>query len=116
MNKYIALFHTPVATMDEWMKSTNEETRKAAMEKMMQDWGAWTAAHAANIVDQGSPLNKTKHVDTKGVSDIRNDLNYIMTVQADSHDAAAALFTDNPHIVTIPDSFVEVIEMPQRSM
>lgn len=116
MNKYVALFHTPIATMDEWMKSTNEETRKAAMDKMMLDWQAWAGAHTANIVDQGSPLNKTKRVDTNGVSDIRNDLNYTMVVQAESHDAAAAIFTDNPHIKTIPDSFIEVIEVPHRGM
>ena len=102
--------------MDEWMKSTNETDRKGQMDKMMQDWQVWSEAHKDSIVDQGSPLSKTKRVDPKGISDVRNDLNYMMVVQADSHDAACALFTDNPHITTIPNSFIEVMEVPHNGM
>lgn len=98
------------------MQTTGEEERKAGMDKMMTDWKAWADKHAANIVEQGTPLGKTKRVTASGITDVRNDFNYTMVVQADSHDAAAALFTDNPHIATIPDSYIEVMDAPHMEM
>lgn len=95
--------------MKTWMETTDEATRKEQMGQMMSDWEAWEKAHADSIVDKGLPLGKTKKVMKEGVSDSRNDLNYFMIVQAENADEAAALFSDNPHLQMIPNSYVEVM-------
>lgn len=115
MNKYFVLFSTPAATMEEWMKNTDEATRKQQMDQMMTDWKAWTDKHAANIVDQGMSLGKTKRVTKEGITDSKNDLNYSMVLQAESHDEAAQMLTDSPHFM-IPNSYVEVMEVSNPGM
>jgi hypothetical protein len=101
--------------MQEWMANTPEAERKAQTDKMMQDWQTWMDTHKANIVDNGNPLGKTKRVTTSGVADTKNDLNYYIIVQADSHDAAAQMVKDNPHLM-IPDSYVDVMEISHMGM
>lgn len=115
MNQYFVLFRVPVETMEEWMKATPEAERKAQADKMMQDWPAWTEKNKAAIIDQGKPLGKTKRVTKDGTLDTRNDLNYYMIVQAASHEEAAKLLADNPHL-QIPTSFVDVMEIPHAGM
>ena len=56
------------------------------------------------------PLGKTKRVDANGVTDVVNDLNWFMIVQAESHDAAAAMFVGHPHLKSIPTTYVEVMD------
>jgi hypothetical protein len=111
MKKYFALFMIPAATVDEWKRNTKPEDMKAASEKMMRDWEKWTKAHQSNLLDKGAPLGKTKRVSSNKISDIKNDLNWYTIVEADSHDAAAKLFADNPHL-QIPGSSIEVMEIP----
>ena len=65
----------------------------------MDAWMKWMNANKASFVDGGAPLGKTKRVDAKGVSDIRNDVGGYSIVQAASADAAAKLFgKDQPHL------------------
>jgi hypothetical protein len=109
MDKYIALFSTPAETMQQWMATTDEATRKAQMDQMMSDWKTWAEAHKDAIVDQGTGLGKTKRVSKEGVTDTKNDLNYSMVVQAESHEAAAQMFVENPHLQMIPNSYVQVM-------
>jgi hypothetical protein len=115
MKKYFVLFRIPVESMDQWMKSGTPEERKKQSDVVMQDWPKWMEKHASAIVDKGSPLGKTKTVTKDGIKDSRNDLNYFMIIQADSHDEAAKVITDNPHL-QIPTSFVDVIEIPHMGM
>ena len=83
---------------------------------MMKDWQAWQNAHAGAIKDQGMPLGKTKRVTSGGmVADVKNDLNYYIVLEAESHEAAAEIVKDNPHFM-IPDSYVEVMEIPNMGM
>jgi hypothetical protein len=116
MNKYFVLFSVPAATMADWAKTVSPEERKKQSDQMMKDWGAWQKKHAAHIKDNGMPLGKTKRV-TKGgkVADIKNDLNYYIIIEAESHDAAAEVIKDNPHFM-IPDSYVDVMEIPHMGM
>lgn len=109
MEKYVAIFSLPAAKMQEWMEKTDEATRKEQMDKLMSEWNAWKEAHAAQMVDDGLPLGKTKRVSKDGIADVKNDLNYLMIVQAENHEAAAELFKENPHLQMIPDSYVEVM-------
>ncbi len=109
MQKFMALFFVPAATMKGWMENTDEATRKEQMETMMSEWNTWKEAHKDSLLDQDVPLGKTKRVTKDGVADIVNDLNYSMMVQAESHEAAAQLFVDNPHLKMIPDSYVDIM-------
>lgn len=109
MKQYVAIFRVPTATMDEWLKATPKEEMEAQMKTMEADMNTWMAKHAASFVGKGMPLGKTKVVAKDGTKDGRNDLNYLQMVQAESHEAACAIFADCPH-VTIPDSTIDVME------
>jgi hypothetical protein len=116
MNKYVALFGMPVSAIQNWVATVDEATRKEQTEKLMGEWHAWVDAHKDSVVDAGLPLGKTKRVDKSGVTDTKNDLNWMMVVQAESHEAAANLFVGHPHLVTIPDSYVEVMDSSRPGM
>jgi len=116
MNKYIAVYRVPLATMDQWRATTSPEEMKAQGQKLGADMMAWMQKHEASFVERGWPLGKTKTVSKSGVADSRNDLNYMCIVQAESHDAACAIFADNPHVATIPDSTIDVMEIPHIEM
>lgn len=115
MNQYVGIFRVPTATMDEWRKSTSVEEMEAQNKQMGDDMMAWMAKHAASFVGKGMPLGKTKTVDALGVTDTRNDLNFLQVVQAESHEAACDIFADSPH-TTIPNSTIDVMEIPQMGM
>src|SRR5437868_2302629 len=115
MNKYFVVYRVPVATMDEWRKTTSPEEMKAQGEKLGADMKAWIEKHAAQLSEKGTPLGKTKTVTKDGIADSRNDLNFYQIVEAESHEAAAQIFTDNPHI-QIPSSFIDVMEIPKMGM
>ncbi len=115
MNKYIAIFRIPTATIDEWRASTDQAKMQETNQKMMDDMNAWMKVHEASFVDRGMPLGKTKTITAQGVSDSRNDLVYILIVQAASHDDAVAIFKDCPHN-QIPTSSIDVIEVPHMGV
>jgi hypothetical protein len=115
MNKYFVVFRIPTASVDEWMKNVSPEERKKQSDGVMQAWPKWFEEHAGAIVDKGSPLGKTKTVTKDGIKDSRNDLNYFMIIQANSHDEAAKILADNPH-TQIPSSLIDVMEMPHAGM
>ena len=78
------------------------------------DWGK---THSASIVDQGSPLGKTKRMAPEGLSDIKNVMVGYVIIQAESHEAAAKLFENHPHFTIFPGDSVEIMEclpLPQR--
>lgn len=116
MNKYVVLFGIPAAAIQDWMAKVSEEERKAQMDKMMTDWNEWMAAHESSILDKGLPLGKTKRVDANGASDTKNDLNWYLVVQAESHQAAADMFVGHPHLVQIPTAYAEVMDANMKGM
>ena len=113
MKKFFALFTIPASVVDEWKKSTSPEKMKAASEEMMGAWKKWMADHEKSLVDKGKPLGKTKRVAAKGVSDLRNDLNWYLILEAELHEAAAKMLSDHPHL-RIPEASIEVMEIPDR--
>ena len=116
MNKFIVFFCIPAATMQEWMTKTDEVTRKEQTDKLMADWQKWSTDNKASIVDGGSPVGKTKRVMASSIEDARNDINYMMVIQADSHDAAAELVKSNPHLQQIPGSYADVSAVSHPGM
>ena len=49
-------------------------------------------------VDEGALLGATKRITAEGVKDIRNQMAAYTVVQAESHDAAAKMFLNHPHL------------------
>lgn len=115
MNKYVAIYRVPVATAEEWRKNTDQEAMKKQGQKMMEDMTAWMKAHESSFVERGNPLGKTKTVTKDGVKDARNDLNFYQIIQANSHEEAAAIFLDCPHL-QIPTSSIDIMEIPHMGM
>ncbi len=96
--------------MDAYMAKTDDAQRKKDGEKIMQDWMVWKEKYGTAIVDNGMPVGKTKRVTEKGVADARNEVTYVMVVQAENHEAAAALFAGHPHAVD--GSYFDISEVP----
>ena len=95
----------PAAEMDKMMKNSTPKDMKEGMEK----WTTWIKAHKADFVDEGAALGKNKRVMRQGVSQTRNEVTGYGIVKAESHDAAAELFTDSPHF-EIPGAYIDVLE------
>lgn len=77
----------------------------------MKAWMEWGEAHGAAIVDQGSPLGKTKRASPEGVADIKNSMTGYVIVEAESHEAAAQMFEKHPHFAIFPGDSVEIMEI-----
>ena len=97
------------------MKKISPEERKKQSDQMMQDWQTWQEKHKDHIRDNGKPLGKTKRVTKSKIEDVKNDLNYYIIIEAESHDTATEMIKDNPHL-QIPKSYVEVMEIPHMGM
>ena len=95
--------------MKRW-QSMDEATRKAAEQEGIKAWGGWVEKNKKSIVFMGAPLGKTKLINPKGISDIKNMLTAFTVVQAENHEAAAKLFLDHPHFSIFPGDAVEVME------
>jgi hypothetical protein len=109
MSKFLVLYMAPAAVVDDWQK-TPADQRKAAEEKMMQDWRTWMASHASLFTDKGAGVGKVKRVTKQGVADARNDIMLYAIVEAASHEAAAKAFEGHPHF-GIPQSSIEVMPL-----
>jgi hypothetical protein len=113
MKNFLAIYNGTHASMDEWNK-LDEAARKARMSTGMAAWQQWMQTHAAAIVDTGTPLGKTKRIDKSGVTDTTNNITGYVIVKAESHEAAAAMFTNHPHFAIFPGDAVEI--MPCTAM
>jgi hypothetical protein len=115
MKKFFVLFCIPAAAIQDWMTKVDETTRKQQSEEMMHSWAAWMTEHESVILDKGLPLGKTKRVMATGVADIKNDMNWYLLVEAESHEAAAEMFKSHPHL-QIPTSYIEVMDASRMGM
>jgi hypothetical protein len=118
MKNFLAIY---IGTMEAFEKSgwnsMDKEKRKAREQSGMQAWMDWGKAHAAAIVDQGSPLGKTKCASKDGITDIKNSMTGYTIIQAESHAAAAKLFENHPHFSIFPGQSVEIMEcLPMPKM
>ena len=118
MKKFLAIYTGTAAAHEkaEWDKMDDEKRKKleAAGLKAWMDWGV---EHASAIVDQGSPLGKTKRAAREGITDIKNGMTGYVIVQAESHEAAARMFKQHPHFMIFPGDSVEIMEclpLPER--
>ncbi len=111
MKRFLAVYtgspETP--TWKQW-KAMDETARKPRERAGMEAWMRWGEEHRASIVDQGTPLGKTKRADASGMSDTKNALCGYVIVEAESHEAAARMFLDHPHFSVFPGQSVEIME------
>jgi hypothetical protein len=109
MKKFLVTYLAPGSVIDNW-KQTAPETRKAAEAQMQNDWKNWMSSHAGIFVDKGAGVGKTRRVTAQGSAAARNDVMLYAIVQAESHEAAAKMFEDHPHL-RIPQSSIEIMEI-----
>ena len=112
MKKFLAIYIGTEAALEksQW-NQLDEEKRKQREAEGVKAWMEWGATHSAAIVDQGSPLGKTKRVSEEGIADTKNVMTGYVIVQAESHEAAAKLFENHPHFTIFPGDLVEVMEV-----
>jgi hypothetical protein len=106
--KFLVLYLAPAAVLADWAK-TDPSVKKAAEEKMRNEWNDWMRDHA-QIVRLTEAAGKTKVATATGVSDTKNDIMLYSVVEAESHEAAAQAFAHHPHL-SIPQSSIQVMEV-----
>jgi hypothetical protein len=111
MKRFLAIYVGTATALEkaQW-NQLDEAKRKAREAEGMKAWMNWGTQHAAAIVDQGSPLGKTKRASPEGLDDIKNVMVGYVLVQAESHEAAAKMFENHPHFSIFPGDSVEIME------
>ena len=114
MSRFLVLYLAPTTVLDDWMKKDPKE-REPAEKKMQEEWKRWSSDHAKSFDEESAGVGKTKVVNPQGISDSRNDVMLYATVEANSHDEAAKLFKDHPHL-QIPQATIEIMEIRSQPM
>jgi hypothetical protein len=111
MKQFLAIYIGTAGALEKahW-NELDAAKRKQIEASGMQAWMAWGTANSATIVDQGSPLGKTKRASSQGIEDIKNGMTGYVIVRAESHEAAAKLFENHPHFAIFPGDSVEIME------
>ena len=111
MKRFLAIYMgTAHARSSAQWDKLDANQRQALQAQGMKAWMEWGAANAAAIVDQGSPLGKTKRASKQGIADFKNSMTGYAIVQAESHAAAAKMFENHPHFTIFPGDSVEIME------
>ncbi len=106
MKKFFVIYKAPIEEFTKAMQQMTPEDQEASK----KEWWAWMEKHKGDMVDGGAPVGKTKAVTREGVRDIKNDIGGYSIVQAESHEAAAKIFEDSPHLKRMNGS-IEVMEI-----
>jgi hypothetical protein len=111
MKKFLAIYLGSEEAFEKsgW-KTMDQAARKQRQQTGTDAWMQWGKQHVKSIVDQGTPLGKTKLVDSGGISNTKNAISGYVIVEAESHEAAAKLFEKHPHFTIFPGVGVEVME------
>lgn len=108
--KYMALYTgTPQAHAKSGWDKLDDKARQEREVAGMKAWGDWMTKHKGAIAVEGGPLGKTKRVDGDGIKDITNAIAGFIIVEAETHEAAAAMFKDHPHFAIFPGDAVEIM-------
>jgi hypothetical protein len=112
MNTYLAVFLSN-KTRPRWLEwyALSDEERRARDAQGLPAIAAWEEAHRESIVYMGGPLGPTKRTTPEGVTDTVNELTVFIVVRAASHDEAARMFIDHPHMTIFPCDAVEVMPL-----
>ena len=113
MPQFIAVFigSPDSPAMARWNALSPEEIAQRQQQGTAA-WHGWVARNQTSIAVMGGPLGSTLRVSNEGAGAARNALSAFTVVQAESVEAAAALFENHPHFAIFPGEAVEV--MPIR--
>ncbi len=75
----------------------------------VRQWTAWEEKNAAVILDGGGMVGKTTRVTREGIAKAVNPFCGYLVVEAETAEAAAALFVDHPHITVFPGDSVDIM-------
>ncbi|MFF0088082.1 hypothetical protein ACFYR1_52130 [Streptomyces canus] len=106
MGKFLAILN---GAADDAEKAEFTEQQRT---EFMNAWAAWAQKNEHALVDPGSPLFRKKVVTARGVEDFSDSKTGYAIVEAKSHEDAARLFSDHPHIAVAPGNSIEVLECP----
>ena len=115
MKKFVAIYRVPVETMQEWRKTTSPEEMMKQGKELGEKMMAWMQKNDKAIVDKGLPLGKNKRMTQGGLEEVSNDLNAYVVIEAESAEAVAEMFKDNPHWI-IPGGYLDIMEVPHMGM
>lgn len=110
MAHYTVLYSMPIEGLSEWMQRPESE-RKEAEDKMKGEWDAWLAQHR-DAIKNTIALGKTMRATKDGATTAMNGMMLSSYVEAESHEAAAAIFKSHPHL-QIPGAVIEIMEARQ---
>ena len=114
--QFVVIYRVPMETMNQWKATTSPEEMMKQGKELGDSMMAWQEKHKGSFVGTGLPLGKNTRMDKNGAQALSNDLNYMQVVEAESKEAVIEMFKDNPHIATIPDSFIDIMEVPHMGM
>lgn len=107
MKKFLVLYMADAAEFEKMMKAAKPEQMQASMDM----WMKWMQKHEKSMVDGGAPTGKTKRIDAKGTSSVKNNVGGYSIIQAASHDAASKMFgKDHAHLM-MPGAWIEISEI-----
>lgn len=109
MKHFLAIYLGTPQAMARWNELSAGE-RQAREGEGLRAWHAWVERNQDSIVDQGSPLGRTKAASAAGIADVRNAMTAYTVVRAESHEAAARLFENHPHFAIFPGESIEIME------
>jgi hypothetical protein len=78
----------------------------------MGAWASWAQVHEQALVDPGAPLFMKKVVTANEVEDFTDSKVGFAIVEASTHDEAASIFSEHPHLGLVVGNSIEVLECP----
>lgn len=96
--------------MARWAALSPEEIAQRQQQGMAA-WQDWVMRNQGSIVVMGGPLGSTLRVSLDGVAQTNNALSAFTIVEAESHEAAAALFENHPQFAIFPGEAVEIMQI-----
>lgn len=106
MKKFLIIYRTPVAVLEEWM-SKPEAERKTEQEQMEAEWNQWMKDHSS-LLKETAGAGSTKKVSKDGITDTKNDIMMFSFAEAESQEEVANAFVNHPHF-SIPESTIEIM-------
>jgi hypothetical protein len=76
----------------------------------MTAWGNWMEKHWDRIVEAGSPLGRTLRASASGIAPHENRVVDYVVVEADTHQVAAEMLANYPHVAIMPGDSIEIME------
>ncbi len=106
--KFFVTYQMPHSGLDAWMQLPEAE-RKAQEVTMQTEWNAWMESHQDTIIETAG-VGRPKRITAAGIEDARNDIMMYSFIEAESLEAAAALYENHPHF-GIPGAWIEVMSV-----